>query len=100
MATAVSSKRKRPLEATAAQLGEQIWAGKVPIVLPSQQKPEAEAEEEDDLETAVAPDAIFPSRGVDVDGVYKTEVRCVAGPGCCWVVLLGKAGGAAWPPLA
>ncbi len=75
MATAVSSKKKRPLEATAAQLGEQIWAGKVPIVLPSQQKPEAEAEEEDDLETAVAPDAIFPSRGVDVDGVYKTEVR-------------------------
>jgi hypothetical protein len=53
---------------------EQIWAGKVPIVLPSQLAAPAE-EGEEDWETAVDIGAIFPSRGVDIDGLYESEVR-------------------------
>lgn len=52
---------------------------RVPVVVPPQ-TPQVERDDPslDDLETKVPRAAIFPSRGIDIDALYETEVRaCV-----------------------
>lgn len=66
----VAALQKRPL----SPWEEGLRAGKVPIILPVQSPAPPADSEEDDVETFVPRDAIFPSRHVDIDALYATEV--------------------------
>lgn len=80
MAIPALSSKKRP---AASSLGapplspweEELRAGKCPIILPIQSPPPPPDSEQDDVETFVPRDAIFPSKSVDIDALYATEVR-------------------------
>lgn len=78
-------KRERPAASKRPPLlpwEEALRSHRIPVILPPQ-TPAAEREDPalDDLETKVLRDAVFPSRAIDIDGLYEAQVRfaCVCG---------------------
>lgn len=78
-------KRERPAASKRPPLlpwEEALRSHRIPVILPPQ-TPAAEREDPalDDLETKVPRDAVFPSRAIDIDGLYETQVRfaCACG---------------------
>lgn len=102
-------KRERPAAASKRPpllpWEEELRAHRVPVIVPPQ-TPAAEREDpaQDDLGTRVPRDAIFPSRTIDIDGVYETQVRVCFGGDCVgragwivgWIGLAGAARGGLW----